>query len=503
MEPRTPSEKITQPREFAAREGARKVEEQREDGVAASVRSCPLCTEEGTLGMIRFGDYPTEQRELLAVQLLEAHPGIDLDGGFHRTCLEREERVLQHAQLVCASDRHYFIDLDLGRTPILSTPIRMNADLRFTGRGITIAFVDSGFYPHPDLVEPSNRIVAIYDAVRGRELKNISRFAMGTPPIEAWHGTMAAGTAAGSGYLSGGIYRGIASEARLVLVKSMTRSYRIRTPQVVRALLWIRENRERLNIRVVNLSLGVDETTDSMEHPVIALVEELVASGVVVVAASGNNPANPIKPPGAAPSAITVGGYNDHNSTEWMHRELWHSSYGHTPGGATKPELLAPAIWVAAPILPHTEVKAEADALFRLACASDDEELMRLIPMLAERTKVGEKLLAAVEPLYARSIVLSRIASEKLITTDYKHVDGTSFAAPIVSSVVAQMLEARPNLRPDEVKHILCSTALLLADAPPEVQGHGLVAPDRAMEATLSLVRPADVREPGAIASGS
>ena len=97
-------------------------------------------------------------------------------------------------------------------------------------------------------------------------------------------------------------------------------------------------------------------------------------------------------------------------------------------------------------------------------------------------------LAARRRPLEARSIVLGRIASEKLISADYKHVDGTSFSAPIVSSIVAQMLEARPNLTPREVKQILCDTAVLLAGVPPEVQGHGLVAPDRALDATLSLV---------------
>lgn len=492
MEPKDPSKKITPPREFADNQGAKKVKRSTPPE-HPSVR-CPLCVGEGLpygVGVTTLAEYQTDQIELLWEQIRVTHPGCDPNSLFHRSCLEAEERLLQSRQMVCREDAHHFIDLALGSEPILPTPLRMNADLRFTGRGITIAFVDSGFYPHPDLLLPSNRIIAMYDAVRRREVRRVERLIDEEPPVEAWHGTMAAATAAGSGHLLGGEYRGIASEARLVLVKTMTRRYRIRTPQVVRALEWIRANRERYDIRIVNLSVGVDESTDSLEHPVIALVEELTASGVVIVAASGNNPANPIKPPGAAPSAITVGGYNDHNSIEWMRRELWHSSYGNTPGGAIKPELLAPAIWVAAPILPHTAVKAEADALFRLACA-EDEELMRLIPMLAGRTAVKEKLENAVDPVHARSIILNRIAAEKLITPDYKHVDGTSFAAPIVSSVAAQMLQARPDLTPGLVKEILCSTAVLLPNVPQEAQGYGLVAPDRALDAVLRLPRGAD-----------
>ena len=37
---------------------------------------------------------------------------------------------------------------------VLSTPLRLDADERFTGKGVTIAFLDSGFYPHVDLTTP-------------------------------------------------------------------------------------------------------------------------------------------------------------------------------------------------------------------------------------------------------------------------------------------------------------------------------------------------------------
>ncbi|MCL6615079.1 MAG: hypothetical protein K6U03_10805, partial [Firmicutes bacterium] len=35
----------------------------------------------------------------------------------------------------------------------------------YTGRGVTIAVVDSGIDPHPDFTRPSSRIMAWYDAV--------------------------------------------------------------------------------------------------------------------------------------------------------------------------------------------------------------------------------------------------------------------------------------------------------------------------------------------------
>src|SRR3954465_10094881 len=44
----------------------------------------------------------------------------------------------------------------------LSPPLRLDADDRFTGKGVTIAFLDSGFYPHVDLTTPANRIIVYH-----------------------------------------------------------------------------------------------------------------------------------------------------------------------------------------------------------------------------------------------------------------------------------------------------------------------------------------------------
>src|SRR5690348_1466065 len=126
------------------------------------------------------------------------------------------------------------------RFGVRSVPERQQADTRFTGRGVTIALIDSGFTLHHDLVNPSNRIVAYYDA------------SLDNHPLEAppewwkWHGTMTSVVAAGSGHLSGGVYRGIASEANLVLCKA---SYQgsIQEDNVVRALEWILYNRQKYN----------------------------------------------------------------------------------------------------------------------------------------------------------------------------------------------------------------------------------------------------------------
>ena len=86
-----------------------------------------------------------------------------------------------------------------------------------------------------------------------------------------------------------------------------------------------------------------------------------------------------------------------------------------------------------------------------------------------------------------RQIIALKLRRENVITKHYKYVDGTSFSAPIVSSVAAQMLEANPALSPQQIKRILISTAERLPHYEVDRQGWGVIDPRRAVEAALSF----------------
>ena len=45
--------------------------------------------------------------------------------------------------------------------------VRMGASPDFSGRGIVVAFLDSGFFAHPDLTQPEDRILAYVDLTGG------------------------------------------------------------------------------------------------------------------------------------------------------------------------------------------------------------------------------------------------------------------------------------------------------------------------------------------------
>jgi serine protease AprX len=375
------------------------------------------------------------------------------------------------------------------RFAVLPTPERFGDDGRLRGRGVTIAFLDSGFHPHPDIAEPEGRILAYHDVhdPEGRLQED------GEPAPDCWHGTQTCVAAAGSGRLSEGVYRGLASEASLVLVRA-GRNGRISDGAIERGLAWVLENRELYAIRVVSMSLGGDEDRALADSRINRLAEEAVREGMVLVAAAGNagcGPAPRVLPPATAPSVIAVGGYDDANDPERRNLAAYCSSFGVTADGLVKPELIAPAMWVAAPILPGTRAYRRAEALARLA-AAPDYRLARLAAALR-----GEVPELPREPAVLRAFVDETLRSEKIVAAHYQHVDGTSFAAPVVASVAAQMLEANPSLPPAAVRRILLQTARPVAELPAIRQGYGILDPRAAVVAARAEAhREADLEGP-------
>ena len=366
---------------------------------------------------------------------------------------------------------------------VLPTPLRMNADERFTGRGVTIAFLDSGFYAHDDLTKPENRIVAYHSIFDTDD----DRTSLETTDVASWHGMMTSVVAAGNGYLSDQFYRGIAPEAKVVLVK-IGRTGHIPDEQIGRGLQWVLDNRKKYDIRIVNISAGGDDEKSYLDSSLCQTVERAVKEGLIVVCAVGNAgmaPGHLVLPPASSPSAISVGGLDDQNSLDRAKRGMYRSSYGPTLDGLQKPEIIAPGIWVAAPILPSTPTADQAHLYFELDAAADDE-LRAIIESHAGFDKDFDEARGLPIPLL-RQLITIKLREGNVISQHYKYVDGTSFAAPIVASIAACMLEANPALTPQQVKRILIDTAERVTGVEVERQGWGVVAPRRAVELALAM----------------
>ncbi len=439
--------------------------------IAAGERVCPVCSRETNDEFVPLRVLGEDIQKLIRANASDTNIFEAVCARCVRLFERAKDQIIQGAALQKDGSR------------VLSTPLRLDSDERFTGKGVTIAFLDSGFYPHVDLTTPNNRIIG-YRNMMANDGDVTTLF---QADVASWHGMMTSVVAAGNGSLSNGFYRGIAPESDVVLVK-LARTGRITEQNIEDGLEWILSNRTRYKIKIVNISAGGDFEQSYLHDSLSQTVEECAKQGLTIVCAVGNAghlPTHPVFPPASAPSCIAVGGLDDNNSINRAKRGMYRSSYGPTLDGLQKPEVIAPSIWVPAPILPNTPTASQADLLETLDKANDDE----LHEIIRENQGVDDELDAALDrPVHSiRQIIALKIRRESVITKNYKYVDGTSFAAPIVSSVIAQMLEANPKLTPQQVKRILISTAERLPHYEVDRQGWGVIDPRRAVEKALEF----------------
>ncbi len=441
--------------------------------IAAGEQTCPVCSRETQIEPVPLKSLPDELAQLIRANAPDKT-------GFENVCT-RCVRLFELAK------EHIVADAAMQKdgSHVLSTPLRLDADTRFTGKGVTIAFLDSGFYPHLDLTTPRNRILA-YRSLLDPDGDLSSLF---QADAASWHGMMTSVVAAGNGALSNGFYRGMAPDADVVLVK-LARTGRITERNIQDGLEWVLKNREEYGIKIINISAGGDDEQSYLSDPLSKVVEECSALGLTVVCAAGNAghlPNHPVVPPASSPSCIAVGGLDDHNSINRAKRGMYRSSYGPTIDGLQKPEFIASSIWIPAPILPNTPTAQQA-ALLETLDTIDDEYVHKII---FENSGIDPELDAALDrPVHSiRQIVTLKLRQANVITAHYKYVDGTSFAAPIVSSVAAQMLEANPGLTPSEIKKILISTAERLPHYEVDRQGWGVISPRRAVEMAVAQIQ--------------
>jgi len=424
---------------------------------------CPFCKEEQLL----VYDLDLSGSQSLQKKLESINRNWKPEQGICLKCVDyfdveilREENLLPDAsQLKLTTFENYIIP---------PTPWRLNADQNLTGKDVTICFIDSGFYLHPDLTKPTNRILKIVDVTS--EQKSDKYFE--EPHPESWHGTMTSCVCAGNGFLSNNFYKAIASEANLVLIK-VWENNKISSANIAKGIRWAIDNKEKYNIKIINLSVTDDDEIPYKESKIDLAAEEAIEKGIVVVAAVGNDLNAKIKAPASSPNVITVGGIDDHNSINPAAYSLYHSTFGTTIDGIQKPELIAPSIWIAAPILPESKENTEAKLLFQLLSLNDQ--------LLVEQyNKIKNETEFKVEDGFINSknikeSINKRVKDQKYLTPDYMHADGTSFSAPIVCSIISQMLEANPALTPSSIREILITTASRMNNVNVKRQGYGIV----------------------------
>jgi uncharacterized repeat protein (TIGR01451 family) len=214
---------------------------------------------------------------------------------------------------------------------------RVWQQLGIDGAGVTVGVIDSGVdYHHPGLVTRYRGYVAGAGRPNNTGSWWCPEVLCGAGASYPWdaigHGTHVAGTVlAGDGV-------GVAPGARWVAALVCPDETQCIDSWIVAAMQWLAEPSRPADLRpgVMNGSFSTP-TSENLVYK--TAVDELVAAGIVVVAAAGNNP-SVVGAPASYPAAIAVGAVTDQG-------KVWRDSgRGRSLGTDVKPEVVAPGVGI-------------------------------------------------------------------------------------------------------------------------------------------------------------
>ena len=190
-----------------------------------------------------------------------------------------------------------------GNSVLASNGLSFQSNYDLTGKGIGVGIIDSGVYPHCDLLNPSGKIKKFVDLVSNLKY----------PYDDNGHGTFISGLICGSGYGSKGMYKGVAKNSHIYMIKAFNKLGKGFISDILFALETLLNESIDFNIKIICLPF---ETMDNNEF-VLSLFSKLfdlaISKGLVVIVASGSNKSikNSVRGIATLSNCITVGGYVD------------------------------------------------------------------------------------------------------------------------------------------------------------------------------------------------
>jgi|LSQX01.2.fsa_nt_gb serine protease AprX len=315
-----------------------------------------------------------------------------------------------------AADASVKTQMDIASREIKSDIVNNSG---YKGKGVCIAFIDTGIYPHPDFLRPKNRIKGFKDFVEKKD----------APYDDNGHGSFVAGVAAGNGYLSRGKYQGIAPEANIIALKALNKDGSGNTSDILAAVQWVADHQKEYDIKVLSMSLGTNASRISSNDAMVRGVEALWGRGITVVVAAGNSGPKPstITSPGISPRVITVGAVDDKRTPSIDDDTIAEFSSRGPVGTRIKPDITAPGVKV-------VSVNTNKDY------------------------KSGQRNITSVTP--------------------YTTMSGTSVATPMVSGAAALLLQKYPSWTPSKIKEALMDNAIPIVNNS-NAEGRGIIDLER------------------------
>ncbi len=219
--------------------------------------------------------------------------------------------------------------------------------------------------------------------------------------------------------------------------------------QVIAALDWVSQHPvlpDGTPVRVVNLSYGTDSAPDYVAGPLAAAAENAWHHGIVVVTSAGNNGAddNRLSSPAIDPYVIAVGATDsDNNLNGWSRDRTTAASFSEVGSATRHVDLVAPGTSVVSTRAPGSFIDVNHAA--------------------------------------------GRVSGDPSGTLF--RGSGTSQAAAVVSGAVALLLQAYPDLTPDEVKFALTTSEGKIKNASDIATGAGSLDVNAALDVADDLRR--------------
>jgi len=282
-----------------------------------------------------------------------------------------------------------------------------------TGSGVGVAVIDTGVDGDlPDFQSGSGSSRVVETAVTNPSAQTVTD--------SFGHGTDVAGIIAGNGGNRDssdplyGQYVGVAPGANLISIKASDETGTATVLNVIYGLQFAVDHKSDFNIRVVNLSLDATTPQSYTTDPLDAAAESAWLHGLVVVAAAGNrgNAPDAVQySPANDPYVITVGGVDENGTANPADDTIagW-SSQGTTQDGFQKPDVYAPGAHIVSVLAPNS--------------------------------------------------AFAGMCPGCVVSGAYIRTSGTSMAAPMISGMVADLLQAHPWWSPAQVKSALTNPAI-------------------------------------------
>lgn len=321
-----------------------------------------------------------------------------------------------------------------------------------TGKGVGIAVIDSGF-DYPD-----------YQPAYWQDFTETKAPA---PEDQLGHGT----------HVIGDIVQ-MAPEARILALRVLGPDGGGRTADIVKALQWVIENKDKQGIQIVNLSLGSPAILPWQNDMLGKVVNLALEAGITVVCPVGNDgpKAKTIASPADVPHAIAVGSLKDDKTVSDF------SGRGPTFAGDAKPDVMAPGEYLVSWTSKSSLLAYNGRQCDRVRKMNPDElrTYFKKNMALAMRLKLPIDILRYPDEKMEERIKMS-LPGYYYPEEGRLAAPGTSFSGPEVAGVAALLLEKNPNLTPREVQSALMETARKVEGYSQMEQGRGLVQAQKAV----------------------